>query len=197
MLRNFKKIEQNYRIFIDWRGAVTNCVCWHEWFFLVWTRGSEKRSVVTQCSANFFDLVWIISRYLPRQGKEMMRYYGCFSTTVATTCLLISCGQTDAVQDLFKDCTRELYDRVVRFEYLYYEGYWMYPYNKLRNHGPSYHYTEKNFCKFRGFAAVSAYALSLSKLMMFELNAWFTVVSYQNESFSSKWERPTFSLPPS
>ena len=101
----------------------------------------------------------------------MMRYYGCFSTTVATTCLLISCGQTDAVQDLFKDCTRELYDRVVRFEYLYYEGYWMYPYNKLRNHGPSYDYTEKNFCKFRGFAAVSAYALSLSKLMMFELNA--------------------------
>ena len=37
--------------------------------------------------------------------------------------------------------------RVVRFEYLYYEGYWMYPYNKLRNHGPSYHYTEKDFCK--------------------------------------------------
>ena len=24
----------------------------------------------------------------------------------------------------------------------------MYPYNKLRNHGPSYHYTEKDFCKF-------------------------------------------------
>ena len=49
--------------------------------------------------------------------------------------------------ELFKDCTRELYDRVVRFEYLYYEGYWMYPYNKLRNHGPSYHYTERDFCK--------------------------------------------------
>eukprot|EP00093_Oithona_nana_P014425 14425.XXX_390757_395641_1 [CDS] Oithona nana genome sequencing. len=47
--------------------------------------------------------------------------------------------------ELFKDCTRELYDRVVRFEYLYYEGYWMYPYNKLRNHGPSYHYTERDF----------------------------------------------------
>jgi len=47
--------------------------------------------------------------------------------------------------ELFKDCTRELYDRVVRFEYLYYEGYWMYPYNKLGNHGPSYHYTEKDF----------------------------------------------------
>jgi len=47
--------------------------------------------------------------------------------------------------EMFKDCTRELYDRVVRFEYLYYEGYWMYPYNKLRNHGPSYHYTEKDF----------------------------------------------------
>ena len=51
--------------------------------------------------------------------------------------------------ELFKDCTRELYDRVVRFEYLYYEGYWMYPYNKLRNHGPSYHYTEKDFCKWQ------------------------------------------------
>ena len=50
--------------------------------------------------------------------------------------------------ELFKDCTRELYDRVVRFEYLYYEGYWMYPYNKLRNHGPSYHYTERDFCKY-------------------------------------------------
>ena len=50
--------------------------------------------------------------------------------------------------ELFRDCTRELYDRVVRFEYLYYEGYWMYPYNKLRNHGPSYHYTEKDFCKY-------------------------------------------------
>ena len=49
--------------------------------------------------------------------------------------------------EVFRDCTRELYDRVVRFEYLYYEGYWMYPYNKLRNHGPSYHYTEKEFCK--------------------------------------------------
>jgi len=47
--------------------------------------------------------------------------------------------------EVFRDCTRELYDRVVRFEYLYYEGYWMYPYNKLRNHGPSYHYTEKEF----------------------------------------------------
>ncbi len=39
------------------------------------------------------------------------------------------------------------YDRVVRFEYNYYEGYWMYPYNKLRQHGPSYHYTEKEFCE--------------------------------------------------
>lgn len=50
--------------------------------------------------------------------------------------------------DIFRDCTRDLYDRVVRFEYLYYKGYWMYPYNKLRQHGPSYHYTEKEFCKF-------------------------------------------------
>ena len=67
----------------------------------------------------------------------------------ASTYLLFSgwLQPSAAVQDLFKDCTRELYDRVVRFEYLYYEGYWMYPYNKLRNHGPSYHYTEKNFCK--------------------------------------------------
>ena len=160
--RKLSKITESSLIDEErWR---TVC-CWHEWFFLVWTRGSEKRSVVTQCSASFFDLVWIISRYIPRQGKEMKRYHGCFTTTVATTCLLISCGQTDAVQDLFKDCTRELYDRVVRFEYLYYEGYWMYPYNKLRNHGPSYHYTEKNFCKFHGFAAVSAQALSLSKLV--------------------------------
>lgn len=47
--------------------------------------------------------------------------------------------------DIFRDCTRDLYDRVVRFEYLYYKGYWMYPYNKLRQHGPSYHYTEKEF----------------------------------------------------
>ena len=51
--------------------------------------------------------------------------------------------------EVFRDCTRELYDRVVRFEYLYYEGYWMYPYNKLRNHGPSYHYTEKEFCELK------------------------------------------------
>ena len=36
---------------------------------------------------------------------------------------------------------------MVRFEYNYYEGYWMYPYNKLRQHGPSYHYTEKEFCE--------------------------------------------------
>ena len=50
--------------------------------------------------------------------------------------------------EVFRDCTRELYDRVVRFEYLYYEGYWVYPYNKLRNHGPSYHYTEKEFCEY-------------------------------------------------
>ncbi|CAB4063974.1 unnamed protein product [Lepeophtheirus salmonis] len=47
--------------------------------------------------------------------------------------------------EVFRDCTRHLYDRVVRFEYLYYEGYWMYPYNKLRNHGPSYMYNEKEF----------------------------------------------------
>lgn len=50
--------------------------------------------------------------------------------------------------DVFRDCTRDLYDRVVRFEYLYYDGYWMYPYNKLRQHGPSYHYTEKEFCSY-------------------------------------------------
>ena len=49
--------------------------------------------------------------------------------------------------EVFRDCTRDLYDRVVRFEYMYYDGYWMYPYNKLRQHGPSYHYTEKEFCK--------------------------------------------------
>jgi len=47
--------------------------------------------------------------------------------------------------EVFRDCTRDLYDRVVRFEYMYYDGYWMYPYNKLRQHGPSYHYTEKEF----------------------------------------------------
>ena len=56
-------------------------------------------------------------------------------------------GGANGADEMFRDCTRELYDRVVRFEYLYYEGYWMYPYNKLRNHGPSYHYTEKEFCK--------------------------------------------------
>ena len=56
-------------------------------------------------------------------------------------------GSEDVRNEIFKDCTRELYDRVVRFEYLYYEGYWLYPYNKLRNHGPSFHYTEKDFCK--------------------------------------------------
>jgi hypothetical protein len=50
-------------------------------------------------------------------------------------------------EPVFRDCTRDLYDRVVRFEYMYYDGYWMYPYNKLRQHGPSYHYTEKEFCK--------------------------------------------------
>ena len=53
---------------------------------------------------------------------------------------------TDAAE-VFRDCTRDLYDRVVRFEYLYYDGYWMYPYNKLRQHGPSYHYTEREFCE--------------------------------------------------
>lgn len=65
-------------------------------------------------------------------------------------CILVtvSLAQAEDGNEIFKDCTRELYDRVVRFEYLYYEGYWMYPYNKLRNHGPSYHYTEKDFCKF-------------------------------------------------
>ena len=50
--------------------------------------------------------------------------------------------------EVFRDCTRDLYDRVVRFEYMYYDGYWMYPYNKLRQHGPSYHYTEKEFCEY-------------------------------------------------
>ncbi len=62
--------------------------------------------------------------------------------------LLLLCCSTVAANDVFRDCTRDLYDRVVRFEYLYYDGYWMYPYNKLRQHGPSYHYTEKEFCKF-------------------------------------------------
>jgi len=61
--------------------------------------------------------------------------------------VLVSVSLASDNNELFRDCTRELYDRVVRFEYLYYEGYWMYPYNKLRNHGPSYHYTEKDFCK--------------------------------------------------
>lgn len=37
--------------------------------------------------------------------------------------------------------------RVVRFEYLYYEGYWMYPYNMLRDHGPSLYNDKKDFCK--------------------------------------------------
>ena len=49
--------------------------------------------------------------------------------------------------EVFRDCTRDLYDRVVRFEYLYYDGYWMYPYHKLKQHGPSYHYTEEEFCE--------------------------------------------------
>ena len=64
-------------------------------------------------------------------------------------CLLwyLTFGHLVSGVDVFRDCTRDLYDRVVRFEYLYYDGYWMYPYNKLRQHGPSYHYTEKEFCK--------------------------------------------------
>ena len=75
----------------------------------------------------------------------------CVKKILATLVIVVAyIGQAaDAAQELFKDCTRDLYDRVVRFEYLYYEGYWMYPYNKLRNHGPSYHYTEKNFCEYK------------------------------------------------
>ncbi len=64
--------------------------------------------------------------------------------TLGTVIALMARGSHTA--DIYRDCTRDLYDRVVRFEYLYYEGYWMYPYNKLRQHGPSYHYTEKEFC---------------------------------------------------
>ena len=62
--------------------------------------------------------------------------------------LILTQVTSDSRNEVFRDCTRELYDRVVRFEYLYYEGYWMYPYNKLRNQGPSFHYTEKDFCEY-------------------------------------------------
>lgn len=72
-----------------------------------------------------------------------------FKKSVAFTFLLfhlmVGSVEASSANELFHDCSRDLYDRVVRFEYLYYEGYWMYPYNKLRNHGPSYHYTEKDF----------------------------------------------------
>ena len=61
--------------------------------------------------------------------------------------LLLASATVVRSADIYRDCTRDLYDRVVRFEYLYYEGYWMYPYNKLRQHGPSYHYTEREFCE--------------------------------------------------
>lgn len=71
-------------------------------------------------------------------------------TPVLLLLLLSTAGwllPTSSAGEIYRDCTRDLYDRVVRFEYLYYEGYWMYPYNKLRQHGPSYHYTEKEFCE--------------------------------------------------
>ena len=68
---------------------------------------------------------------------------------LVTSALLVGlCCSVSESAEVFRDCTRDLYDRVVRFEYLYYDGYWMYPYNKLKQHGPSYHYTEKEFCKF-------------------------------------------------
>lgn len=68
------------------------------------------------------------------------------SITIAVEiCMIGNCFKFLLRHDLIFFNT--LYLRVVRFEYLYYEGYWMYPYNMLRNHGPSFHYTEKDFCK--------------------------------------------------
>ena len=71
-----------------------------------------------------------------RSKKPLAFFGGVFA-------LILTLVTSDSRNEVFRDCTRELYDRVVRFEYLYYEGYWMYPYNKLRNQGPSFHYTEK------------------------------------------------------
>eukprot|EP00096_Caligus_rogercresseyi_P008030 TRINITY_DN2629_c0_g1_i2.p1 TRINITY_DN2629_c0_g1~~TRINITY_DN2629_c0_g1_i2.p1 ORF type:complete len:326 (-),score=66.42 TRINITY_DN2629_c0_g1_i2:44-1021(-) len=68
-----------------------------------------------------------------------------FDKTYYLSVLCLLCVNYGLANEVFRDCTRHLYDRVVRFEYLYYEGYWMYPYNKLRNHGPSYMYNEKEF----------------------------------------------------
>jgi hypothetical protein len=70
-----------------------------------------------------------------------------FAASLGLLLLTLLTRLTMGAEPVFRDCTRDLYDRVVRFEYMYYDGYWMYPYNKLRQHGPSYHYTEKEFCK--------------------------------------------------
>ena len=76
-----------------------------------------------------------------------MKLYGGETAWLRPTVLLLQLLPGVLSAEVFRDCTRDLYDRVVRFEYMYYDGYWMYPYNKLRQHGPSYHYTEKEFCE--------------------------------------------------
>ena len=76
------------------------------------------------------------------KSKKPLAFFG------GVFALILTLVTSDSRNEVFRDCTRELYDRVVRFEYLYYEGYWMYPYNKLRNQGPSFHYTEKDFCEY-------------------------------------------------
>ena len=76
-----------------------------------------------------------------------MKLCGGETAWLRSTVFLLQLLQGALSAEVFRDCTRDLYDRVVRFEYMYYDGYWMYPYNKLRQHGPSYHYTEKEFCE--------------------------------------------------
>ena len=76
-----------------------------------------------------------------------MKLYGGEMAWLRPTVILLQLLPGALSAEVFRDCTRDLYDRVVRFEYMYYDGYWMYPYNKLRQHGPSYHYTEKEFCE--------------------------------------------------
>ena len=98
-----------------------------------------------------FSLIIIGDEELKETQKQIWDHSESDKMKMKNYVFFLLCTTTVLVEsqnnELFKDCTRELYDRVVRFEYLYYEGYWMYPYNKLRNHGPSYHYTERDFCK--------------------------------------------------
>lgn len=113
----------------------------------------HHHSIVLKINPNFINTSWRVRRNLrnfeTHQQTYAKRAVSFENLTKMWTLILIlaTAGQSQGAQEIFRDCTRDLYDRVVRFEYLYYEGYWMYPYNKLRNHGPSYHYTEKNFCK--------------------------------------------------